>query len=51
LKSQLTTACDKAANGDAAGVQKVTAQVCQEIVKSTVPSSAQSQALAACPKA
>jgi hypothetical protein len=50
LKSKLGTACDKAAKGDVAGVKKVTAQVCQQVVQSVVPASAQAQALAACPK-
>jgi hypothetical protein len=50
VKSKLTAACDKAANGDVAGARKVAGQVCQEIVKSTVPASAQAQALASCPK-
>jgi hypothetical protein len=49
-KSKLTAICDKAANGDEAGVKQAASQVCMEIVKSTVPSSAQSTALAACPK-
>src|SRR5207245_8206677 len=50
LKSKLTAICDKAASGDVAGARKAAAQVCQEIVKATVPASAQAQALAGCPK-
>ncbi len=51
IKSKLVTICDKAASGDAAGVKQAASQVCQEIVKSTVPSgSLQTTALAACPK-
>jgi len=50
-KSKLTSICDKAANGDEAGVKQAAYQVCQEIVKSSVPAgSAQTTALAACPK-
>jgi hypothetical protein len=55
LKTKLTGLCDKAANGDEAGVKKVAAEVCKEIVNADVPSSAPSsikdQALAACKKA
>jgi len=47
----LTTLCDKAASGDEASVLKAAAQVCQEIVKQSVPQSVQQQALASCPKA
>src|SRR5690348_5585722 len=36
-KSKLTTLCDKAASGDEASVLKAAAQVCQEIVKQSVP--------------
>lgn len=50
-KSKLTSLCDKAASGDQAGVLKAAAQVCQEIVKQSVPQAAQAQALASCPKA
>ena len=50
-KSKLTSLCDKAASGDQAGVLKAAAQVCQEIVKQSVPQAAQQQALASCPKA
>ncbi len=49
-KSKLTSICQKAANGDESGVKQAAYQVCQEIVKSSVPASAQSTALAACPK-
>ncbi len=49
-KSKLTTLCDKAASGDEASVLKAAAQVCQEIVKQSIPQAAQQQALAACPK-
>jgi hypothetical protein len=47
-KQKLTDACDKAANGDLAGVKKVAEQVCMDVVKKTVPSSAQAQAEATC---
>ncbi len=50
VKAKLTSLCDKAASGDAAGARKVSAQVCQEIIKATVPVQAQTQALATCPK-
>jgi hypothetical protein len=50
-KTKLLDLCNKAANGDATGVRKAAAQVCQEIIKSTVPASAQAGALASCPKA
>jgi len=49
-KSKLDAICQQAGNGDTAGVQKATAQVCQEIVKDTVPAADQTAALAACPK-
>jgi uncharacterized protein YceK len=49
-KSKLTTLCDKAASGDEASVLKAAAQVCQEIVKQSIPQAAQQQALASCPK-
>jgi hypothetical protein len=49
-KAKLDAICDKAGTGDTAAVQKATAEVCQEIVKDSVPASAQTQALAACPK-
>lgn len=48
VKAKLTTLCDKAASGNVQDVKQVAEQVCTEIVKSTVPSSLQSQALAAC---
>jgi ABC-type phosphate transport system substrate-binding protein len=54
-KTKLTGLCDKAANGDVAGVKKIAAEVCKDIVNASVPSSAPSsikdQALAACKKA
>jgi hypothetical protein len=49
-KSKLSALCDKAAEGDPASLQKATAQVCQEIVKESVPQAAQAAASAACPK-
>jgi hypothetical protein len=51
VKSKLTTLCDKAASGDEGGARKAASQVCQEIIKATVPQSVQNQALAGCPKA
>ncbi len=48
-KAKLDAICDKAGSGDTTGVQKATADVCQQIVRDTVPASAQTQALAACP--
>jgi hypothetical protein len=50
-KSKLSGLCDQAASGNEAGVLKAAAQVCQEIVKQSVPQAAQQQALASCPKA
>ncbi|MFL5831368.1 MAG: hypothetical protein ACJ76X_15745 [Solirubrobacteraceae bacterium] len=49
-KGKLTNLCDQAASGNEAAVVKAASQVCQEIVKQSVPSSAQQQALASCPK-
>jgi hypothetical protein len=49
-KSKLEGLCDQAAKGDLVSLRKASAQVCQDIVKESVPSSAQAQALAACPK-
>jgi hypothetical protein len=49
-KAKLTTLCDKAASGDEASVLKAAKQVCVEIVKQSVPQSAQQTALAACQK-
>jgi hypothetical protein len=49
-KAKLAAICDKAGTGDTAGVQKATAEVCQQVVKDTVPAASQAQALAACPK-
>jgi hypothetical protein len=48
-KSQLDAACDKAAHGDLSGVQKIAAQVCQDVAKQ-LPAASQAQAEAACPK-
>ena len=50
-KTKLSGLCDQAASGNEAGVLKAAAQVCQEIVKQSVPQAAQQQALASCPKA
>ncbi len=51
VKSQLVSICEKAASGNETGVKQAAYQVCQEIVKATVPGgSVQSTALAACPK-
>ena len=49
-KVKLAALCDKAGSGDLAGLQKATAQVCQEIVKESVPQAAQAAASASCPK-
>lgn len=51
LKSKLVAICDNAANGNQAGARKAAAQVCQEVIKATVPQSVQNQALAGCPTA
>jgi hypothetical protein len=55
LKTKLTGICDKAANGDTAGVKNAVAQVCKQIVDASVPAgtptSIKDQALAACKKA
>lgn len=54
-KSKLTALCDKAANGDLAGVKKIAAEVCKDVVNASVPAgsptSVKNQALAACKKA
>jgi hypothetical protein len=47
-KSKLSGLCDKAAHGDVSGVKKVAEQVCNDVVKKTVPSAGQAQAAAAC---
>lgn len=47
-KSDLEGICEKAASGDATAVKKATKEVCLKIVDATVPSSAKSQAEAAC---
>jgi hypothetical protein len=49
-KTKLTNLCDQAASGNEAAVLKAAAQVCQEIVKQSIPQGAQQQALASCPK-
>jgi polygalacturonase len=49
-KSKLDSICAQAASGDTAGVQKATSEVCQQIIRDSVPASAQAQALASCPK-
>jgi len=50
VKSRLVSVCDQAATGDPTAIRKATAQVCQEVVRSSVPSSGQAAALATCPK-
>ena len=49
-KTKLESLCDQAASGKAVDIKKTTAEVCVEIVKDSVPASAQAAALAACPK-
>jgi hypothetical protein len=49
-KAKLDSICAQAASGDTAGVQKATSEVCQQIIRDSVPASAQAQALASCPK-
>lgn len=49
-KAKLAAICDKAGSGDTAAVQQATAQVCGQIIRDSVPVSAQAQALASCPK-
>jgi hypothetical protein len=49
-KSKLSALCDKAASGDEASVLKAAKQVCIQVVKESVPQSAQQTALAACGK-
>jgi hypothetical protein len=51
LKTKLLGICDQIASGNVASAKKIAAQVCQEVVKAAVPQAAQTQALAACPKA
>jgi hypothetical protein len=47
-KSKLAVVCQAAASGNPAEVKKASQQVCVQIVKDTVPASAQTQALTAC---
>ena len=48
-KSELLSACKKAASGDLAGARAAYQQVCETVVKDTVPSgSAQTLALSSC---
>jgi hypothetical protein len=49
-KTKLASLCDQIGKGNTTQVKQITSQVCQQIVKSTVPASAQQQALASCPK-
>ncbi|HWH11168.1 MAG TPA: hypothetical protein VG165_08565 [Solirubrobacteraceae bacterium] len=49
-KAKLDAICGRMATGDTAGVQQETSQVCQQIIKDSVPAAAQAQALASCPK-
>jgi hypothetical protein len=49
-RSKLERLCDQAASGDVSSLEKASAQVCQDIVKETVPSAAQARAFAACPR-
>jgi hypothetical protein len=50
VKTKLQSLCDQAAQGNGANLRKIQSQVCQEIIKASVPASAQAQALATCPK-
>lgn len=48
-KTKLEAVCEKAAKGDTAAVKVAAREVCEEVIKnSSVPASAQQQALAAC---
>jgi thiamine biosynthesis lipoprotein ApbE len=49
-KSKLESLCDQAAKGNTANLQKTAAQVCQQLIKSSVPAAEQATALANCPK-
>jgi hypothetical protein len=49
-RSKLAAICDQMSSGDTSAVQSATAQVCQQIIKDSVPAASQAQALAACPK-
>jgi hypothetical protein len=49
-RSKLAAICDQMSSGDTTAVQKATAQVCQQIIKDSVPAAAQAQALTQCPK-
>jgi hypothetical protein len=51
VKTKLDNLCNQAASGNEASARKAAAQVCQEIIKATVPQAAQTQALSSCPKA
>jgi hypothetical protein len=50
VKSQLTAVCNTAGSGNQSAARQAAAQACQSVVRSTVPASAQAQALANCPK-
>jgi hypothetical protein len=49
-RAKLSAICDDMSSGNTAAVQQATAEVCQQIIKDSVPAAAQAQALASCPK-
>ncbi len=50
LKAKLKNICDKAGTGDATAIRQASSQICSQIIKATLPASAQPAALAHCPK-
>jgi hypothetical protein len=49
-KTKLDALCDKAASGKLTDLKQVTYQVCQQVIKDSVPQAQQQAALASCPK-
>ncbi len=49
-KTKLDALCDKAATGKLTDLRQVTYQVCQQVIKDSVPAAQQQTALASCPK-
>jgi hypothetical protein len=49
VKSKVEGICNKAANGDLAGVKTAAKEVCKEVINAApIPSSAKAQGIAAC---
>ncbi len=49
-KTKLDALCDKAATGKLTDLKQVTSQVCQQVIKDSLPAAQQQAALASCPK-